>query len=405
MIESTATRIKTNIQYLNESQLRKYLASEAISLGRGGIKEVSTISGVHRNTISAGIRELKALSHAVPDHDAHGARIRAAGGGRKPITVSQPGIDEALERIIEPDTYGNPMCPLRYTTKSLRNLANELQAQGFQIKYNKVADLLRILGYSLQQNQKMKQIGKTSPDRDAQFRHINTTAMQYLEEGEPVISIDCKKKENVGSFKNNGSEYAPKRNPVEVLDHDFPIPGKGKASPYGVYDINNNEGYVNVGISSDTAVFAANSIRSWWYYMGASRFPNAGRLFITADGGGSNGSRCRLWKIQLQALADEFLMPIEVSHFPPGTSKWNKIEHRMFSQISKIWRAKPLDTLEIIVNLIASTTTDSGLHIECGLDFAEYKTGIKVTDEELSEINIIRNEFCGEWNYAIYPHY
>ena len=405
MIESTATRIKTNIQYLNESQLRKYLASEAISLGRGGIKEVSAISGVHRNTISAGIRELKALSPAVPDHDAHGARIRAVGGGRKPITVSQPGIDEALERIIDPDTYGNPMCPLRYTTKSLRNLANELQAQGFQIKYNKVADLLRILGYSLQQNQKMKQVGKTSPDRDAQFRHINATAMQYLGEGEPVISIDCKKKENVGSFKNIGSEYAPKGNPVKVLDHDFPIPEKGKASPYGVYDVNNNEGYVNVGISSDTAVFAANSIRSWWHYMGASRFPNAGRLYITADGGGSNGSRCRLWKVQLQALADEFLMPIEVSHFPPGTSKWNKIEHRMFSQISKNWRAKPLDTLEIIVNLIASTTTESGLHIECGLDFAEYKTGIKVTDEELSEINIIRNEFCGEWNYTIYPHY
>lgn len=405
MIESTATRIKTNIQYLNESQLRKYLASEAISLGRGGIKEVSAISGVHRNTISAGIRELKALSSAAPCHVANSVRIRAVGGGRKPITVSQPGIDEALERIIEPETYGNPMSPLRYTTKSIRNLANELQAQGFQIKYNKVADLLRSLGYSLQQNQKMKQVGKESPDRDAQFKHINATAMQYLDAGEPVISIDCKKKENIGNFKNKGSEYAPKGTPIEVLDHDFPIPGKGKASPYGVYDINNNEGYVNVGISSDTAIFAANSIRSWWYYMGSARFPSAGRLYITADGGGSNGSRCRLWKIQLQSLADELLMPIEISHFPPGTSKWNKIEHRMFNQISKNWRAQPLESLEIIVNLIASTTTESGLHIECGLDFAEYKTGIKVTDEELSEINIVRNEFCGEWNYTIYPHY
>ena len=405
MIESTAIRIKTNIQYLNESQLRKYLASEAISLGRGGIKEVSAISGVHRNTISAGIRELKASSPVAPCHVASTTRIRAAGGGRKPITVSQPGIDEALERIIEPETYGNPMSPLRYTTKSIRNLANELQAQGFQIKYNKVADLLRSLGYSLQQNQKMKQVGKESPDRDAQFKHINTTAMQYLGAGEPVISIDCKKKENIGNFKNKGSEYAPKGTPIEVLDHDFPIPGKGKASPYGVYDINNNEGYVNVGISSDTAVFAANSIRSWWYYMGSARFPSAGRLYITADGGGSNGSRCRLWKIQLQSLADELLMPIEISHFPPGTSKWNKIEHRMFNQISKNWRAQPLESLEIIVNLIASTTTESGLHIECGLDFAEYKTGIKVTDEELSEINIVRNEFCGEWNYTIYPRY
>ena len=297
------------------------------------------------------------------------------------------------------------MSPLRYTTKSIRNLANELQVQGFQIKYNKVADLLRSLGYSLQQNQKMKQVGKESPDRDAQFKHINATAMQYLDAGEPVISVDCKKKENIGSFKNNGSEYAPKGTPVEVLDHDFPIPGKGKAAPYGVYDINNNEGYVNVGVSSDTAIFAVNSIRSWWYYMGLERFPNASKLYITADGGGSNGSRCRLWKIQLQALADELLMPIEVSHFPPGTSKWNKIEHRMFSQISKNWRAQPLESLEIIVNLSASTTTESGLHIECGLDFTEYKTGIKVVDEELSEINIVHNEFCGEWNYTIYPHY
>lgn len=405
MTESTAIRIKTNIQYLNESQLRKYLASEAISIGRGGIKEVSAISGVHRNTISAGVRELRAPSDAEPCHEANSTRIRAVGGGRKPITVSQPGIDEALERIIAPETYGNPMSPLRYTTKSIRNLADELQAQGFQIKYNKVADLLRSLGYSLQQNQKVMQVGKESPDRDAQFKHINATAMQYLDAGEPLISVDCKKKENIGSFKNNGSEYAPKGTPVEVLDHDFPIPGKGKAAPYGVYDINNNEGYVNVGISSDTAVFAVNSIRSWWYYMGLARFSNAGRLYITTDGGGSNGSRCRLWKIQLQALADELLMPVEVSHFPPGTSKWNRIEHRMFSQISKNWRARPLESLEIIVNLIASTTTESGLHIECGLDFTEYKTGIKVVDEELAEINIVHNEFCGEWNYTIYPHY
>ncbi len=403
MKESTIIRIKTNIQYLNESQLRKYLASEAISLGRGGIKEVSAISGVHRNTISAGIREIKALPET-PCLNESSTRIRAVGGGRKPITISQPGIDEALERIIDPETYGNPMNPLRYTTKSIRNLANELQTQGFQIKYNKVADLLRILGYSLQQNQKMKQVGKESPDRDAQFKHINTTAMQYLDTGEPVISVDCKKKENIGSFKNNGSEYAPKGSPAEVLDHDFPIPGKGKASPYGVYDINHNEGYVNVGISSDTAVFAANSIRSWWHYMGSARFPKAGRLYITADDGGSNGSRNRLWKLQLQGLANELRIPIEVSHFPPGTSKWNKIEHRMFSQISKNWRARPLDSLEIIVNLIASTTTETCLHIECGLDFTEYKTGIKVTDEELPEINIVRNGFCGEWNYTIYPY-
>ncbi len=242
MIESTATRIKTNIQYLNESQLRKYLTSEAISLGRGGIKEVSAISGVHGNTISAGIRELKNPLSANPAHVTNNTKKRAVGGGRKPITVSQPGIDEALERIIAPETYGNPLCPLRYTTKSIRNLANELQAQGFRIKYNKVADLLRSLGYSPQQNQKMKQVGKASPDRDAQFKHINAMAMQYLDGGEPVISIDCKKKENIGNFKNNGSGYTPKGNPTKVLDQDFPIAGKGKAAPYGVYDINNNEG-------------------------------------------------------------------------------------------------------------------------------------------------------------------
>lgn len=403
MTTVTEKRIKTNINYLNESQLRRYLASEAISLGRGGIKEVSAISGVHRNTISAGIRELQEQLHPSHEEAADLSRIRIKGGGRKPITATQPGILEALDKLVDPESYGNPENPLRWTTKSTRHLADELQEMGYKIQRDKVGDLLKELGFSLQQNKKMKQAGKESPDRDGQFRHINRTSRDYLDAGEPVISIDCKKKENIGNFKNAGAEYAPSGRPVEVLDHDFPLAEKGKASPYGVYDVLNNEGYVNVGISSDTAVFAVNSIRNWWYYMGAGRFPNASRLYITADGGGSNGSRCRLWKARVQDLADELLIPIEVSHFPPGTSKWNKIEHRMFSQISKNWRAKPLESLEVIVNLIAATTTNSGLHIECGIDFSTYKTGIKVSDEELANINIVQNEFCGTWNYTIYP--
>lgn len=391
--------------YLNESQLRKYLASEAISLGRGGIKEVSAISGVHRNTISAGIKELENPNYPNPEKVTNTTRIRIEGGGRKPITVSQPGILEELDRLVDPASYGNPENPLRWTTKSTRHLAGELQKLGYKIQRDKVGDLLRELGFSLQQNQKMKQVGKQSPDRDGQFRHINSTALEYLNVGNPVISIDCKKKENIGTFKNNGAEYVRKGQPIHVLDHDFPVPEQGKAAPYGIYDIANNEGYVNVGISSDTAVFAVNSIRNWWYYMGCEKFPNASRLYITADGGGSNGSRCRLWKVKLQELVDELLIPIEVSHFPPGTSKWNKIEHRMFSQISKNWRAKPLESLEIIVNLIASTTTTTGLHIECGIDFNTYETGIRVTDEELKDVNIVKNEFCGAWNYTICPHY
>ena len=391
--------------FLNESQQRKYLASEAISLGRGGIKEVSAISGVHRNTISAGIKELRDPARQEPDVVNNSTRIRAVGGGRKSILDTQPGILEDLDRLVDPETYGNPENPLRWTTKSTRHLAEELKKLGYHIERDKVGDLLVQLGFSLQQNRKLRQVGTESPDRDAQFKHINSTALAYMSLNNPVISIDCKKKENVGEFKNNGAEYAHKGKPEEVYDHDFPFPEKGKAAPYGVYDISNNEGYVSVGISSDTAVFAVNAIRSWWYYMGSEKFANADKLYITADGGGSNGSRCKLWKTQLQTFADEVLMPIEVSHFPPGTSKWNKIEHRLFSQISKNWRARPLSSLEVIVNLIAATTTETGLKVNCGIDVNHYETGIKVTEEELANVNIERNEFCGNWNYIIYPHY
>ncbi len=404
MIEqSTANRIKEVIPYLNEHQRRIYLAAEAESLGRGGIRAISDLTGVHRNTISAGLKELR-LGEEFQDNEIGSGRVRRSGGGRKTVAQSQQGIIEALDCLIDNSSYGNPENPLRWTTKSLRNLADELLKEGFSVSHNSVGKLLKELGFSLQSNRKMEQVGEESPDRDAQFKHINSTAAEYIASGDPVISIDCKKKENIGNFQNNGVEYAPKKSPLRVLDHDFPIAGQGKAVPYGVYDVANNEGYVNVGISKDTAAFAVQSIRTWWREMGRARFPNASRLFITADGGGSNGSRCRLWKMELQGLANELGLPIEVSHFPPGTSKWNKIEHRMFSQISKNWRGRPLETLEIIVNLIASTTTDSGLCIKCGVDKHPYISGIKISDEELLTLNMVKASFHGDWNYMVYPH-
>ena len=391
------------LPWLDENQRRKFLASEAISLGRGGIQKISAISGVHRNTISAGIKELKESNAAPKESRETKLRIRAKGAGRKPITVTQPGIKEALERLVDPATYGNPMNPLRWTTRSLRSLQKELQSEGFTVGYDKVGDLLKELGYSLQQNQKMKQVGVESPNRDAQFKHINETAKQYMSDGNPVISIDCKKKENIGNFKNSGAEYRPSKNPLKVLDHDFPLPELGKAAPYGIYDISGNEGFVNVGISADTAQFAVNSIRMWWTQMGKEQYPDADALYITADGGGSNGSRCRLFKVELQKLADDLNIPIEVSHFPPGTSKWNKVEHRLFSQITKNWKGKPLETLETIVKLISSTTTTTGLKVHCVVDHNIYPRGIKISDEELDGVNIVRNEFCGNWNYTIFP--
>lgn len=401
--ENLSKHIERVLPLLDENQKRKFLASEAILLGRGGIQEISAISGMHRNTIAAGIKELNNPSNIAEVADEEKRRVRAKGAGRKPITETQPGIKEAIDRLVDPESYGNPMNPLRWTTKSLRKLQEELKSEGFTVGYDKVGDILKELGFSLQQNQKMKQVGEESPDRNKQFEHINSTAKHYMEYGNPVISIDCKKKENIGNFKNNGAEYQHIKTPIKVLDHDFPLPELGKAAPYGIYDITKNEGFVNVGISSDTAQFAVNSIRMWWFQMGKDRYPNAKALYITADGGGSNGSRCKLFKVELQKLANELGIPIEVSHFPPGTSKWNKIEHRLFSQISKNWRGKPLETLETIVNLIASTTTVTGLKVTCAVDKNIYERGIKVSDEELEGINIQRNEFCGNWNYTISP--
>ncbi len=403
-------RITTVLPLLNESQKRRYLAAEAISLGHGGIKEISAISGMHRNTISAGIRELRSGNVEASENVNNQTRIRAPGGGRKPITETQPGILDALERIVDPESYGNPSNPLRWTTKSIRNLSEELRKEGFTIHHDKVGDLLEDIGYSLQQNRKMRD--GSDPDkkrdpkqRDTQFRHINDTVMKYLDAGKPVISIDCRKKENIGNFKNSGVEYRPIGDPLKTNDHDFKDKEKGTVAPYGIYDIARNEGFVSAGISSDTAVFAVNAIRGWWYNMGEYSYPDASNLYITADGGGSNSSRSRLWKKELQVLADELLMPIEVSHFPPGTSKWNKIEQRLFSYITKNWRGRPLETYEIVLSLINSTTTNAGLVVNTVLDLSEYETGIKVTDEELADLEIVRNPLLGDWNYIIYPRW
>jgi transposase len=396
--EKAAKRIQKIVPILDENQKRMYLAAEAESLGRGGISQISEVLGVSRNTIAAGIKELSGAVERAP-----AGRIRKEGGGRKSIEQTQPGIMEALESLVSESSYGNPESPLRWTTKSLRNLSDALLAKGFSISFSKVRQMLNDLGYSLQLNQKMLQVGEPHPDRDEQFRHISETAAAFLSEGLPVISIDCKKKELVGNFRNQGAEYAKSGQPVKVLDHDFPLPELGKVAPYGVYDMARNEGFINLGISSDTARFAVNSVRQWWDEMGMARYPGASKLYITADGGGSNGSRNRLWKTELQQLANETGLQFQVSLFPPGTSKWNKIEHQLFSYISKNWRGRPLETLMVIISLVESTTTKKGLKVKCGLDTNEYETGIKVSEEELQRINISRDDFHGEWNYCISP--
>ena len=403
-------RIDTILPLLNERQKRLFLASEARSVGWGGISLISRLSGADRETISRGIKEIQQGKIDLCEADTKNTsgkgtkqRLRKTGGGRKSITEKDPQITEALLALVDKESYGNPENPLRWTCKSTRNLAEELTKEGHSISHNAVYDLLSAQGFTMQTNRKLMQIGKQHPDRNEQFQHINDTVLRYMNEGEPVISIDCKKKENIGEYQNNGAEFAEKGHPVAVLDHDFMDKEKGKAVPYGVYDIANNEGYVNVGISSDTAQFAVHSILMWWNEMGRERFPNATKLYITADGGGSNGSRCKLWKVELQRLANEIHFPVEVSHFPPGTSKWNKIEHRLFSWISKNWRGRPLVSLEVVISLIASTTTQNGLTVKCGADTNIYRTGISVSDDDLNNVNISKNVFHGEWNYTISP--
>jgi transposase len=383
---------------LDERGRRAVAASEALALGRGGITAVSRATGLSRTVIQWGIKELRGtIPSAAPGH------IRRPGGGRKKTVEKDPSVLVDLERLVEPATRGDPESPLRWTSKSVRKLAAALQEQGHRVSHQWVAEALRALGYSLQGNHKTRE-GSDHPERDAQFAHINTTAAAFLAAGDPVISVDTKKKELVGDFKNGGREWQPQGEPEEVRVHDFPLPGVGRVSPYGVYDLARNEGWVNVGIDHDTAAFAVESIRRWWQQGGWERYQQAQCLLITADGGGSNGSRTRLWKRELQALADETGLAITVCHFPPGTSKWNKIEHRLFAFISQNWRGKPLVSYAVILSLIAATTTTTGLTVTSYLDTNTYPAGIKVSDEEMAAIRLQRAAFHGEWNYTILPH-
>lgn len=384
---------------LDERRRRQWAAAEARDAGWGGISLVARATGLSRPTIMAGLKELDLLSSS---RAIAAARVRSPGGGRRTVTESDPGLLDALERLIDPATRGDPMSPLRWTCKSTDKLAEELTQQNHPVSDRTVAMLLKQQGYSLQANRKTRE-GASHPDRNAQFEYINRQVMTFQKRQQPVISVDTKKKELVGEFKNAGEEWQPKGQPEKVGVHDFPDKKLGKAIPYGVYDLACNEGWVSVGIDHDTAEFACASIQRWWNEMGSARFPRASELLITADGGGSNSSRNRLWKKSLQFLANEMGITLRMCHFPPGTSKWNKIEHRLFCFITKNWRGRPLTTYEVIVNLIASTTTKTGLIIRAALDSRKYETGIKVTDEELQHLSLTPARFHGEWNYSIKP--
>jgi hypothetical protein len=381
---------------LDERQRRLLAASEAMVMGRGGGVAVSQATGVSRRVIRAGIRELQA-PESLPS-----GRVRRPGGGRKSAVAKDPGLPAALERLIEPTTRGDPESPLRWTCKSLRKLTDALREQGHTVSQRVVANLLRTLEYSLQGNRKVLE-GSQHPDRNAQFAYLNAQVEAQLAVGEPAISVDAKKKELVGPFKNGGRELRPQGQPEPVRVHDFVDKELGRATPYGVYDLAQNQGWVTVGIDHDTAAFAVASIARWWQGMGQAAYPNATSLLITADGGGSNASRSRLWKLELQRLANQTGLELRICHLPPGTSKWNKIEHRLFSYITQNWRGKPLVSYEVIVQLIAATTTKSGLEVRCELDDATYETGRKISNAELAAVNLERDAFHGEWNYRIRP--
>jgi Rhodopirellula transposase DDE domain len=384
---------------MDERMRRHWAAAEASILGWGGVTTVSAATGLARNTIAIGLRELE-HRRAHPDQ-AVAVRLRGPGGGRKPVTEIDPGLLRALDALVDPVTRGHPESPLRWTCKSTSKLAEELQRQNHPVSDRTVAALLKQAGYSLQSNRKTKE-GASHPDRNAQFEYINRRVIACRRRHQPVVSVDTKK-ELIGEFKNVGEEWQPKGKPAEVKVHDFPDKKLGKAIPYGVYDLARNEGWVSVGIDHDTAQFAAASIRRWWQEMGSPRYPGATELMITADGGGSNSSRNRLWKVALQALADDLSLMLRVCHFPPGTSKWNKIEHRLFCFITKNWRGRPLTSYEVSVNLIANTTTETGLTVRAALDTNEYETGIEVSDEQLASVKLTPAKFHGEWNYTIRP--
>ena len=381
---------------LNERSRRRWAAAEARSHGRGGIAAVARATGISEGTVRRGLLELDAGEELGPE------RVRRAGAGRPGISEREPGLSEALDALIDPVTRGDPESPLRWTSKSAAKLAAALTEMGHQVVDRTVLRLLKAKGYSLQANKKTRE-GAQHPDRDAQFAHINETVRAALAAGEPVISVDAKKRELVGDFKAVGREFELKGRPVEVRGHDFKDKDLGHAIPYGVYDLAADEGWVSVGITSDTATFAVNSIISWWEQLGRDRYPNATTLTLTADAGASNNPRTRLWRYELGRLADTTGLQIRVCHFPPGTSKWNKIEHRMFSFVSLNWRGKPLESLEVIINLIAGTTTNTGLKLYARLDDRSYERGIEVTDQQLNAVNITRHSFHGDWNYTIPP--
>jgi transposase len=400
--QALAAKYRMLSEQLDERALRLCLASDAIALGRGGISKVAKAAGVSRTTIHAGVRELKSGPASPPQKSGGKRRIRRPGAGRKPVAESDPTLLSDLEALLDPGTRGDPMSPLRWTCKSTTKLTKELRSQGHEVSQATVWRLLDKLGFSMQSNRKSRE-GTDHPDRDAQFDFINSSAKQFLDRGQPVISVDTKKKELVGNFKNAGREWQKKGEPVQVNMHDFVDKELGKAIPYGVYDIGRNEGWVAVGISHDTAEFAVAAIRRWWTQLGQSTYPEATDILITADGGGSNGTRVRLWKLELQTLADELGLVVHVRHFPPGTSKWNKIEHRMFCHITENWRGRPLLSRVAVVELIAATSTTQGLTIRAELDEATYETGRKVTDEQMGSLAIERSEFHGNWNYSILP--
>ena len=393
--EELKEKYKSLFPHLNERQRRIVAAADARESERGGITAVAVASGLSRPTIHKGIKELR--QKPLPPE-----RIRQSGGGRKKVEEKDPSILKALELLIDPATRGDPMSPLRWTCKSTRQLAWAMEKQGYEISHQTVAELLRYLNYSLQGNVKTRE-GKQHPDRDAQFKYINRMVKKHLKKGWPVISVDTKKKELIGPYGRPGREYRPKGRPEEVLVHDFPDPRVGKAIPYGVYDVGENQGWVNVGCDHDTAAFAVQSIRQWWRKMGSRLYLDADRLLICADAGGSNGYRLRLWKIELQQFAAETGIEITVCHLPPGTSKWNKIEHRLFSHITLNWRGRPLISHDVVVNLISATTTKGGLRVKATLDKRKYPKGVKVTDAQMKGLNLKPHSFHGEWNYSLKP--
>ena len=386
---------------LDERTCRLWAAVEARAIGRGGITRVAEATELSQTTIRAGLRELDSQSTA-DTHQVTSERLRRPGGGRRALVAQDPGLLKALEALVDPVTRGDPMGPLRWTCKSAARLAMELQTQGHAVSERSVNRLLHDLGYSLQSNRKTIE-GSHHPDRDAQFQHINQRVQVFQRQRQPVVSVDTKKKELIGQFRNGGREWAPKGQPEPVEVYDFPDKELGKVIPYGVYDMATNTGWVSVGVDHDTAEFAVETIRRWWQHMGSSVYPRAQRLLITADGGGANGSRNRLWKVELQKLADDIRLRIAVCHFPPGTSKWNKIEHRMFCHITENWRGRPLVSREVVVNLIGHTTTRTGLEIHSELNENSYPTGREVTDQQMESLTIKRDKFHGEWNYTLVP--